>query len=163
MGRPRRRCGMTWLPNTTRGGTGFERVFGLRPELHDDFNAFAGLLWTRLDPVLLELCRLRIAQILGCESEQRRRSAPAQAAGLAEEKVAALEEWRTSDRFSAVERASLLLAERFVLNPRGASDADVAAVTVHLSPAQTVALVEALAVFDGFTRFRAILAVDEVT
>ena len=52
------------------------------------------------------------------------------------------------------------MAERFVLDPRGVSDADAAAVTAHLSPAQTVALIEALAVFDGFTRFRAILGVD---
>ena len=54
-----------------------------------------------VSPVLLELCRLRVAQILGCESELQRRSAAAQAAGLSEETIAALDDWRTSERFSA--------------------------------------------------------------
>ena len=153
---------MTWLPEQAPGRTGFERVLGLRPELRDDFEAFADLIWNRggLSPVTLELCRLRVAQILGCDGELRRRSASAQAAGLTEETIAALDDWRNSERFYPPEQACLALTEKFVLDPRGVSDADVAAVTAHLSPAQVVALVEALALLDGFMRFRAILAAD---
>lgn len=153
---------MTWLPEQAPGRTGFEQVFGLRPELRSDFETFADLIWSRggLSPVTLELCRLRMAQVLGCQGELRRRSASAQTAGLAEETIAALDDWRTSERFYPLEQACLALAEKFVLDPRGVSDADFAAVTAHLSPAQTVALVEALAVLDGFMRFRAILGAD---
>jgi alkylhydroperoxidase family enzyme len=152
---------MTWLPATAPGPTPFDRVLGLCPELHADLVAFTDLLWTcGVDPVLLELCRLRVAQLLGSAGEQARHSPPARAAGLSAEKIAALEQWRGGAAFSARERACLELAEQFVLNPRGVADADVAAVAAHLSAAETVAVVEALAVFDGFTRFRVILAVD---
>ena len=156
---------MTWLPETAAGATAFDRVFGLCPELRADVEAFAELLWTRrpVDPVLLELCRLRIAQILGCTAELQRRSAAALAAGLTEERIAALDDWAASGGFSAVECAALRVAEQFVLDPHGVSDADAAAVTAHLSPAGMVAFVQALAIFDGFTRFRAILGIEDPT
>jgi alkylhydroperoxidase family enzyme len=151
---------MTWLPETGHGGTPFARVLALRPELQADVEAFTDLIWARggVNPVVLELCRLRIAGILGCESELRRRTPAAQAAGLTEATIAELDDWRTSERFYPPEQACLGLAEQFVLDPRGVGDDAVAAGTAHLSPAQAVALVEALAMFDGFTRFRMILA-----
>jgi alkylhydroperoxidase family enzyme len=144
---------MTWLPQQAPGTTPFARVFGLCPELHADWAAFAELFRTQRagEPALLELCRVRIAQIVGCDATAHPDCA---------EKIAALDDWRRSTAFSAVERACLALAEKFVLDPRGVSDADCAAVTAHLSPAETVALVEALALFDGFARFRAILAIE---
>ncbi len=110
---------MTWLPQTAPGPTSFARVFGLCPELYADVEAFAALVWTRraLDPVLLELCRLRIAQILGCTAELQRRSAPALAAGLTEERIAALDDWAARAAFSAAEYAGLRLSEKFVLDP----------------------------------------------
>jgi alkylhydroperoxidase family enzyme len=153
---------MTWLTATVAGATEFDRVFGLRPNLYDDYRAFVSLFWSLrpVDPVILELCRLRIAQLFGCDAELRVRHVPADAAGLTEEKIAALENWRTAGEFSDAERACLAFAEKFVLNPHGVTDEDAAAVTAHLSDKETIAFAEALAVFDGFTRFRIILGIE---
>jgi alkylhydroperoxidase family enzyme len=142
--------------------TPFERVFGLRPDLFEQFRAFYFQIWNppKLDPVLLELCRLRIAELHGCASERRVRYEPARAAGLSEARIAALEDWRRGDLFSAAERACLAFAESFALAVQAIGDEDVAELAAHLSPAEIVALCEALAVFDGFTRFRVLLGVD---
>ena len=125
---------MGWLNSES-----FASVFGLRPQLFADYRAFEEAVWRdgQLGPRLLELCRARVAQILGD--------------GTAED-VAALTE---------CERACLRLTDKFVLDPHGVGDADAAAVAKHLSPAAMVALIEALALFDGFTRFRLILGVED--
>jgi len=142
--------------------TSFDAAFGLRPELYADYQAFVDLFWSRrlVDPTLLELCRVRVAQILGCEAEERRRTPQAMAAGLDEARVAALADWQRSPLLTEVERACLRLTDGFVLDPHGVSDADAAAVAAHLSPKEMMALIEALAVFDGFTRFHLILGLE---
>ncbi|MEO8604331.1 MAG: carboxymuconolactone decarboxylase family protein [bacterium] len=148
---------MSWL-----GSDSFAGVFALRPQLFADYQAFADRLWTdrAVDPRVLELCRLRVAQILGCTSELRRRSPGSEAAGVDESRLAELADWPRSAHFSAAERACLRFAEGFALDPHGLSDDDAAAVAAHLTPAEMVALVEALALFDGFTRFRLMLGVE---
>jgi len=148
---------MPWL-----GSTSFAQVFALRPQLYADYVAFAERIWSdgAVDPQLLELCRLLVAQMLGCPSELRRRTPQAMTAGLSEARIAALSDWRRSTELSAAERACLRFAQGFVLDPHGLTDADAAAVAAHLSPPEMVALVEALALFDGFTRFRLMLGVE---
>lgn len=147
---------MTWLPEKADGATPFEQVLGLRPELLQDLRRFHALFFTdgRLDPILLELCRLRIAGLLRCASECGVRYEPALRAGLSEAKIAALPRWPTAPDFRPVERACLAFAEAFLLDVHSIDDELAAAVTEHLSPPEMVAFTEALAVFDGFTRFR---------
>lgn len=137
----------------------FDEVFALCPGLHARYTEFADLFWSRrlVDPLLLELCRLRVAQVLGCESAFTERH-PA-ATGLDEEKVGALASWRDEPAFTPVERAALVFTEKFVLAPHDVTDVDVAALSDHLTTPEVVALAEALAVFDGFTRFRTMLGV----
>lgn len=144
------------------GKTSFEDAFRLRPELYADWQAFAELFWTRrlVEPTLLELCRIRVAQILGSAAEERRRTPQAVAAGLDEALVAELADWTGSQRFSDAQRACLRLTDGFVLDPHGVTDADAAAVAAHLPPREMMALIEALAVFDGFTRFHLILGLE---
>jgi alkylhydroperoxidase family enzyme len=74
-------------------------------------------------------------------------------AALPPAKVAELAGWWTSAAFSETECACLRFAEQFVLDAKGISDADAAAVVGALGDAGTVAFVEALAIFDGFSRF----------
>ena len=142
--------------------TPFERVFSLRPNLFEDYRRFYALFWEKqlVDPVLLELCRLRIAALHGCESELRVRYQPAQDAGLGEAKIAAIPDAADSPLFSEAERACIALAELFAIDPHAITDADAARVVAALGDAGTVALVEALALFDGFTRFRLMLGVE---
>jgi alkylhydroperoxidase family enzyme len=142
--------------------TPFERVFALRKNLFEDFRSFYALFWEKrlVDPVILELCRLRIAQLHGCEAELRVRYQPALDAGLTEEKIAALADAGDSPLYGGAERACVALAELFAMDPHAITDADAARVVAALGDAGTVALVEALALFDGFTRFRLMLGVE---
>ncbi len=148
---------MSWLPESAAGAASMDRVFGLRPELYEDYRAFAAVLRTHsgLSPELLELSRLRVAQLLGAGAELHSRAPDAPP----EEKVARLEDCARDAIFTPVESACLGFAEKFVLDPRGATDAEAARLVDALSPAGMVGFVEALALFDGFTRFRLILGV----
>jgi hypothetical protein len=130
---------MTWLPRTAAGATEFDRVLGLCPALRDDLSAFTDLFQTLgpVDSALLERCRAHVAAVFGAATD-----VPAAGDG------------------SDAERACLAFAEKFVLDPHGISDADAAAVTAHLSAPEMVAFVEALAILDGFTRFRVILGIE---
>ena len=134
----------------------FEQVLGRRPDLSAPYEDFAGLFWHRppLDLVALELCRLRVARLLGSDAEASIRSAPAVAAGLREEQVARLPEWPTADCFTEAEQAALAFAEQFVLDPHGVDDEMRATLRQHFSSEEVVALTMALALFDGFTRVR---------
>ena len=55
--------------------------------------------------------------------------------------------------------ACLALAEQFVIDPHGVTHEMREAVVAHVGDAGLVALAEALAVFDGFTRFRTQLSI----
>lgn len=156
---------MSWIPtpqSPADPSPDFDRVLSLLPELHGRYREFEALFWERrlVEPVLLELCRLRVAQLLECRSELARRHPAARAAGLREERIEALPRWRQSPRFSSVERACLALVEKFVFDPHGVSDAEMEAVVSALGNEGAVALAEALALFDGFGRFRNALGIE---
>ena len=153
---------MTWLTATAPGATEFDRVFGLRPALYDDFRNFLSLFWSLrpIDPLILELCRIRIAQLLGGDAVPPIGQGSAGTGEPPPEKIGALEQWREAAVFSERERACLAFAEKFVLQPHGVTDEDAAAVAAHLSDKEMIAFTEALAVFDGFTRFRIILGIE---
>jgi alkylhydroperoxidase family enzyme len=160
---------MTWLPRAAPdgdpdSGTALDAVFNHRPDLYREYRDFEALFWERklVDPVVLELCRLRVAALLGCASELEVRHAAAIEAGLEESKVAALENWSRDPSFSDLERAALAFAEMFVRDPHAITDADSLAVSRWLGDAGMVAFVEALALFDGFSRFRVMLGVEPV-
>ncbi|MEE2677090.1 MAG: carboxymuconolactone decarboxylase family protein [Myxococcota bacterium] len=152
---------MTWLPETAPGADPFARVFGLRPNLFDAWKQFEALLWQdkRVDPVVLELCRLRLAGMNGAAYGRNRRAPAAVEAGLEEAKIAALDHWWKTDLYSATEQACLRFAEQFALDPGEITDAVARPVVEALGEPGTVAFVEALAIFDGFSRFSAILGI----
>ena len=158
---------MTWLPTSmagaTAGATPIERAFELRPDLFSAVRDFASLFWEKplLDPTLLELCRMRVGQMNGAELPALCDAMRAARAALPAAKVAALASWWSSDVYGDTERACLRFAEQFVLDPKGISDADAAAVVAALGDAGTVALVEALAILDGFSRFARFLEIGD--
>jgi alkylhydroperoxidase family enzyme len=155
---------MSWLPESGPGGDDFARTFALRPDLFETFQEFAGIFWQKrlVDPVLLELCRLRVAQLHGAEHPLSIRTPEAQVAGLDEAKIAKLADWWKQPGFSDLERACLRFAEQFVLDAKAMSDDEAQPVVVALGEAGTVAFVEALAIFDGFARFCRMLDVQPV-
>jgi len=155
---------MSWLPASGPGRDDFERSFALRPELFAAWREFAGIFWEKrlVDPVLLELCRLRVAQLHGARHALSTRTPEALQAGLDEAKLARLAEWWKQPGFTALERAALRFAEQFVLDPGAMSDEEARPVIEALGDAGTVAFIEALAIFDGFGRFCRMLDVQPV-
>ena len=153
---------VSWLPESGSGRDDFERSFGLRPELFAAWREFAELFWEKrlVDPELLELCRLRIAQLHRAEHPLSLRRPEARAAGLDETKLARLAEWWKQPGFSELERACLRFAEQFVVDAKGMSDEEAAPVIAALGEAGSVAFIEALAIFDGISRFCRMLGVE---
>lgn len=135
--------------------------FDLLPEARDRFQDLHEALYDeeKVDPVLVELCRLRVAQIIGCEPEQDMRTPAAMAAGLTEETIAELRQWPTSPRYGDAERAVLGLAEQIVIDASGVTVDDVVEVRKHLSDPEVTALAVAVAMFDANARFRVALGV----
>jgi hypothetical protein len=93
-----------------------------------------------VDPRRAELARLRIAGLLGD------RPTPSEAVSAAE--VAELSRWPTSGRFDPVDRACLALAEQFVIDVSGVTDAEIGPVLQALGPEGLYRFVQALWLFD---------------
>ncbi len=110
--------------------------------------------WDAVDPVLLELCRLRVAMLLGCAAELTARTPAAVAAGLGEDVIAVLADWPRSDRFDARQRACLAFTEQFVIDVAGLDDATAGAVRDELGEQGLVDFVSALLVIEQRQRLR---------
>lgn len=134
---------MSWLESA--GGGDFAAVFSLRPNLYQDYQAFAALFAERelLPACLLRATRRRIAQLHNCAAEM----------AAAEAMIDAVETCNC-------EAACLEIAELFTQDPHAITDAPVAAVKAELGDAAVVALMEWLAICDGFCRFRLMLEVN---
>ena len=92
---------------------------GLEPQVFEHLSVLEEQLWSG-DPIeapLLELVRLRIAQILDAPAEVERRSPAAVAGGLDEAMVVDLSNWPTSPKFDERQRAVLSWAEQWVIDP----------------------------------------------
>jgi AhpD family alkylhydroperoxidase len=154
---------MSWILDGKAAS--FAELVGLRGNLAADLLAFTELLWSgaAVDPVTLELCRLRVAALHGCVAELALRRAQATAAGLTEARIARLADWYRDPGYSARERACLQVAEQFVMDPAGLDDLAFAAARAELGEPGMVALLEALAVFDGFARFQVMLQAQPAT
>jgi alkylhydroperoxidase family enzyme len=152
---------MTWLAATAPADTALGEVLGLRPELASLYADYMAEIWAACDPVVLELCRLRIAMLLGDDEQQGLRDGSAVAAGLSEAQVAALAVHDRSPLFTDHQRACLAYAEQYVVDVHGLTDADAAAVQRGMSDASFVAFTIALGMFDGIARMRLALDVTE--
>ncbi|MFM7537969.1 MAG: carboxymuconolactone decarboxylase family protein [Acidimicrobiales bacterium] len=154
---------MTWLSVQAEGPTALERVLRLRPDLRDLFTGYLGLLWSErlVDPVVLELCRLRIAQLHGDGTQALLRYDAAVAAGLTEAQAAAVASWFDSPLFSEHQKACIAYAEVFAMDVHALTDEMADAVKVGMDDAAFVAFTVALGMFDGLGRFRLVLGADE--
>jgi alkylhydroperoxidase family enzyme len=151
---------MTWLTQTAEGSTEFDRVLGLCPaaaerssELWDEIYDSAA------DPIILELCRLRIGMLHGSKWDLAHRAEAAVAAGLAENQIDALPAYPTSPLFTDQQRRCLAFAEQYAMDVHGLTDDDFAGVADTMTAAEMTAFTFALGMFDGMARFRALLDV----
>ena len=154
---------MSWLIQPDDRADDFETVFGMTPGAYARFRVLYASLWNpkALDLGVLELCRLRVAALLGCASETQFRVPEARSSGLPEAKIAALPLYPSSPLFSELERRCLAYVEQYVLDPHGLEDRDFELLREHLNDAQISALTLAAAVFDALARFRLGLGLDD--
>lgn len=124
-------------------------VLALRPDLAAEHARLLDALWEHADPVLLELCRLRMAKLLGAATAQAERSPEAVAAGLDEQLVERLPSWPTDPAFTEAQRTALAFTEQFVIDHHGITDDHVSALQSALGPDGVVVLTTALGVWDN--------------
>jgi alkylhydroperoxidase family enzyme len=156
---------MSWLPESAPGGTPLDRVFELTPVAYERFRVLYATLWdgVAIDPATLELCRLRIATLLGVKGERCVRWSIARDTGCTEAQVNALPSWPESPLFTSAQRLCLQFAEQYVLDPHSFRDEDFADLREHLDAPAVAKLMLAVAVFDALARFRLALDIRPAT
>jgi alkylhydroperoxidase family enzyme len=143
---------MTRVSNLVEAPTELDGVWGKRPEYYAIFMSDYNDSVARVEPVLLELCRIRIAQLVESAFDLSLRYGPAQTAGLTEEKIAALSNYPESELFSEKERAALEFTEQFVIQSSSISDDDVTRLQAHLTAEEFIYLTKSLGAMDQFAR-----------
>lgn len=137
------------------------RVLGASPDMLKTWIDFAWSL--RLDAKtprgLRELVIMRGAQLSGAAYEWAHHWPMAINAGVSEDKLHALREWRRSDLFSAEERAVLQMADEITKGP-GASDATIAALKEIFAPSEVVELTLTASFYVCVSRLLTSLEVD---
>jgi len=132
----------------------FAAVLSDHPDVLGSLDAMRDASWATVDPAVLELCRLRIAALLGCDHELQVRTPRAVQAGLDEEKIAELSRWPTSPLYSEWERTCLAMCEQFVLDVSGIDDELALAVGERLGPQGLRDFLTALLVVEQRQRLR---------
>jgi alkylhydroperoxidase family enzyme len=143
---------MTQVQQLAPGPTELDRVYGLRPRYYELFMEDYNRSIARVDPVLVELCRLRMAKLLGSRLDLSLRYRPALEAGLTESKLRELSDYTRSPAYSERERRCLEFAEQFVIQSSNIGDQEVARVQEVLEPEVFIYFVKALSVMDQLQR-----------
>jgi alkylhydroperoxidase family enzyme len=134
----------------------FERIVNHRPRYAAALADIEKALWAQdvVSPLLLELCRLRIAQLLGCGVALAHRTPQALAAGLDESLVSSLSQWPTDARFSGQARVCLGYAEQLLLDAQGVSDEEADRVIDAVGQGGFLVLAYACGLFETTQRAR---------
>jgi len=143
---------MSWLVD---GASSRDDLLALHPELAADHHRVLDEVWhASVDAQILELCRLRTATILGNRRAwDEPRSPAAVQAGLDETLVDALAQWPTHPGFDSTTKVCLALAEQYVIDVHGISDAQVAEVEQAIGADGVITLTTALATWEITHRF----------
>ena len=106
-----------------------------------------------LDPLLLELVKMRASQINGCAYCLDMHSKDARALGESEQRLHLLAAWREAACYDARERAALTWCEDLTLiSEQGVPDAVYEALEQTFSPDEIVALTLAVVAINGWNR-----------
>ena len=111
--------------------------------LSPSFAALEAGVWAANDPVLLDLCRLRMGQLVGRSLEPRH--APA-------DKAAALSRWPEDACFDDSERAVLDFCEHYAMDARSVTDDHAVWLHDHFDEPALAALTTGIAFFDAVVR-----------
>jgi alkylhydroperoxidase family enzyme len=132
------------------GGDRSGRHSGLA-DVSDQLRSANDAAWAATSPRLLELCRVRIATLLGCAAESEARTP---CSGVGDEVLAAIRSWPSDPRFDPLDRACLAFTEHWVIDVASIDDDTVAAVREQLGDEGVVNFVNALLVVEQRIRLR---------
>tara|TARA_B100001094_G_scaffold291927_1_gene310679 strand:- start:18 stop:461 length:444 start_codon:yes stop_codon:yes gene_type:complete len=121
----------------------FKQVLGDRTRVAKELADIHDLAWEVTNKEILGLCKLRIAMILGCDSEVDAMSPP-----LNSLKVSDLSQWPTSNQFSDLEKSCLRFSEEFTIDVASIPDDSAFAIRNHLGDEGFVNFVNALLVIE---------------
>ena len=114
-----------------------------------------------LDPRLHEVVRMRVAQLNECLYCQAFREQGARDAGVTEDLLALVSDWRVSPAFSDAERAALEYTERFMLDSPGIDAALFERLHAEFSDGEIVLLTAAIAKYMAWGRFVQVLDLEQ--
>jgi AhpD family alkylhydroperoxidase len=141
---------------------GIVKALMLRPNLAVGIGAMNDAVFaSTLDWRLHELLRMRIAVINGCQTCLAWRTPEAVEAGVTEELLAAVPEWRTSDLYTPAERVALEYTELFCTDSVKISDELMASMADHFDPGQIVDITIVIGKYLSQGRFMQVLGLDE--
>jgi hypothetical protein len=123
----------------------------MKPDVYDVLRDMLTLTWRITDARLLDLCRLRLAQMAGARSET---------AGADPRLLDGLKGWRSSPVFSDRERAAMAFGEQYHLDHHLISDEQKDALKSHLSSREYANFVWALHMNDAFIRVLSLLDIE---
>lgn len=151
---------MTRVKELVAGETELDRVWGRRGDYFRLFMSDYRKSLSNLDPVLVELSRLRISSMVESRFDSSIRYVPAREAGLSEMKISLLEDYPSSGLFSERERIVLEFTEQWVIQSSSISDEDVDRVQTVLTPEEFIYFCKALSVMDQFARANSIFDIE---
>jgi alkylhydroperoxidase family enzyme len=114
-------------------------------------------IWTVVDPYLADICRRRMAQLLGAPDDAELVAECALALELPIPTSAEITDWPHSECFDAAARAALAFAEQMVIDVGGVNQAMVNELLAHMNPAACYKLVYATWLFEAALRARLVL------
>jgi hypothetical protein len=141
---------MTWVPTDLRAASERDAVLGLKPDVYSVFREILRVSWGITDPALLDLCRIRLAQLTRARVEL---------AGVNAERLAELESWRSSRAFSRREQAALAFTEQYHLDHRSIAD-EQEQLARRASRRELVNFVWALHMNEAYIRALSLLDID---
>lgn len=126
----------------------------LAPDVFAAFSAVsAGVAKSGLDPLLVELVKIRASQMNGCAFCLQMHLAMARAAGESEERMHLVSVWRDAPVFTSRERAALAWTEATCrLTEAGADPAARAAALKVFTPQELVNLAASVALINAYNR-----------
>ena len=141
----------------------FADVVGARAGYAAALRDIEDVLWSQdlVPPIILELCRLRIAQLLGCAAALEYRTPQAVAAGLDETLVDSLAGWPSAPGFDAPTRACLEHAEQVLIDAQDVHDDEARAVVAEIGEGGFLVLTYACGLFETTQRARLVLGAKE--
>jgi alkylhydroperoxidase family enzyme len=133
----------TWFPQLAEGETVLDGVANLRPAYGEAMRDVEAAIWSQdvLEPDILELCRLRIAQLLGSDQDDHEQ----------------LRRWPTDPTLTERQRVCLAFAEQVFVDAQGVTDEQAAEVVDEIGEGGFLVLLYACGFFETTERARILL------